>query len=219
MSCEELRRVVRRAEKRREDMRWDGVGWDEMRWKMLSRHNVRWDEMGWDGMTQTAVTMECNEQLKGKLRCDEIGWNRKNPHSKDMAPEWHITRLPLQSTEGPPAPYRHSLVPLYRLWDLWAFHFWNFRPRLARALLVWFWIAVWCVLCLIPHWGIKQKWLVAQNFPHAMPRRTVLTAFSRVTALSEAGQDFSHHFLTRSVLLPEIVGATGLGPPWWTLVG
>lgn len=39
--------------------------------------------------------------------------------------------------------------------------------------------------------------------------RTVLTAFSRVTTLSQAGEDFSHHFLTRSVLLPEIVGATG----------
>lgn len=39
--------------------------------------------------------------------------------------------------------------------------------------------------------------------------RTVLTAFSRVTALSQAGEDFSHHFLTHSALLPQIVGATG----------
>jgi len=60
----------------------------------------------------------------------------------------------------------------------------------------------------------QAKVIGITEFSHAMPRRTVLTAFSRVTTLSQAGEDFSHHFLTRSVLLPEIVGATGLGPPW-----
>lgn len=39
--------------------------------------------------------------------------------------------------------------------------------------------------------------------------QTLLSSFSRVTALSEAGQDFSHHFLTNTALQPEIVGATG----------
>lgn len=42
-----------------------------------------------------------------------------------------------------------------------------------------------------------------------MTRRSTLSAFSRVTALSEAGQDFSHHYLTSNALQPEIVGASG----------
>lgn len=42
-----------------------------------------------------------------------------------------------------------------------------------------------------------------------MTGRTAVSAFSRMTALSQAGQDFSHHFLTSSSLQPRIVGATG----------
>lgn len=42
-----------------------------------------------------------------------------------------------------------------------------------------------------------------------MTGRTVLSAFTRMTALSQAGQDFSHHFLTSNALQPRIVGASG----------
>jgi len=42
-----------------------------------------------------------------------------------------------------------------------------------------------------------------------MSGRSILSAFSRVTSLSQAGQDFSHHFLTSSAITPQIVGATG----------
>ena len=39
--------------------------------------------------------------------------------------------------------------------------------------------------------------------------QTVLSAFSRMTSLSEAGDDFRHHFGTATALQPQIVGATG----------
>ena len=38
---------------------------------------------------------------------------------------------------------------------------------------------------------------------------TVVTALSRMTSLSEAGEDYRHHFGTAGALQPQIVGATG----------
>ena len=38
---------------------------------------------------------------------------------------------------------------------------------------------------------------------------TVVTALSRMTSLSEAGEDYRHHFGTAGALRPQIVGATG----------
>ena len=43
----------------------------------------------------------------------------------------------------------------------------------------------------------------------AWTARSVLSAMSRVTALSEAGQDFHHHFGTNLATMPHIVGRTG----------
>jgi hypothetical protein len=39
--------------------------------------------------------------------------------------------------------------------------------------------------------------------------RTGFSALSKMTALSQAGENFRHHFGTSTALLPEIVGATG----------
>ena len=47
-----------------------------------------------------------------------------------------------------------------------------------------------------------------ESKPHCW-RQTVFTAITKMTALSQAGEDFRHHFGTSTSLLPEIVGATG----------
>ena len=98
-SCDQLRR----AEKGREDIRWDEMRWGEKTQKT-------WDELRWDGMTQTAVTEGCNEQFprEAAMRWDQMKWE-KIQHSKDMASDWQVKSLLPRSTGGLPVTYRHSL--------------------------------------------------------------------------------------------------------------
>ena len=109
-----------REKEKRLEMRLDGTRWNEMRWcgkPWETPHDTRWDGMRWDGMTQTAVTMGCHEQVprKATTRWDLmiIWWNKKRLW-KDMAPE-QVKRLLLRSTASLPAPRGTVFVPLYRL--------------------------------------------------------------------------------------------------------
>ena len=90
-SCEELHRPDTIQKKRRLD-------------------KMRWKEFRWDGITQTGVTIGCNEQIprEATMQWDLMKWE-KIQHSKGMAPECQGKRLLLQSTEGPHAPYRQNL--------------------------------------------------------------------------------------------------------------
>ena len=138
-SWHELRRAEKSCEKswekeRRHEMRWDG-----MRWKILSGHNVRWDEMGWH---RPRWQWNAMSNFKGKLRCDEIRWNEKKSNIQETWRRIGTSRdCRCKAQKARLHPIGTVLVPLYRLW---AFQFWNFRPGLARALLVWF--AVCCAL-------------------------------------------------------------------------
>ena len=79
---------LRRAEKSREDMRWDAMNWGDSPEK--TRHEMRWD--GWDdadcggnGMQWTVSKRSCEA-----MRSNEM---RKGPTLKDMAPEWKVKRI------------------------------------------------------------------------------------------------------------------------------
>jgi hypothetical protein len=81
--------------------------WDEMRCEKTER---TWDEWRWDGMTQTAVTVGCNEQFprEAAMRWDHKKWGDIQ-HSQDMASNWHVKRLLLRSTGGLLVTYRYGL--------------------------------------------------------------------------------------------------------------
>ena len=121
LSWDELRRMerLRRAENRRVHMSWEEMWkaqltWKEMRtvvisWEELRKGGEAWDELRWDeknektrhemrwaGMTQTAVTMGCNEQFprEAAMRWDQTKWEkilekrwRRNEKSKDCCCE------------------------------------------------------------------------------------------------------------------------------------
>ena len=101
---------LRRAEKSRDEMRWDGWDW----WKTLRKHDMRWG-----GMTQTAVTMGCNEQFprEAAMRRNQVRWEKIQPW-KEMAPESKAKRL-LRKVW--PHPIGTVFAPLYR------FYRWNLR--------------------------------------------------------------------------------------------
>ena len=65
-SCDQLRR----AEKGREDMRWDEMRWGEKNWE-----DMRWNGLRWDGMTQTRLP-DCSENgmqwAIAKRSCDAM---------------------------------------------------------------------------------------------------------------------------------------------------
>lgn len=129
MTWEELRiseinwEALGRAEKRRDDvkgdgMRWDDVKrwedttWDEMkldemrwaeRWKEKRLDQIKWDEPRWDEVRWSQVS-----------RRHEIRWNDRD--SKLEKRLWHWNEksrdcccMLLQSTEGLAAPYRDSV--------------------------------------------------------------------------------------------------------------
>ena len=88
--------------------RQDEMRWDETRWQTLRRHDMRWNKMRWDDtdcgdnvMQRTISNKNCDA-----TKSNEMG---KNPNLKKMVPEWKVTRLLMQNTEGLPARKRHSL--------------------------------------------------------------------------------------------------------------
>ena len=142
MTWDEMRTAVisweepRKGEKTWDEIRWDEMKWDEMVWKTL--RNTTWHEMRWDGMTQTAVTMGCHEQVprKATTRWDLmiIWWNKKRLNFEKI---WHQNKSRDCCCEAQQACLHLEALSLFRSIGYWPIQFWNFRPRLARALLVW----------------------------------------------------------------------------------
>ena len=92
---------------------WEGredMTWDEMRWGKKNWEDMRGDELRWDGMTQTAVTVGCNEQFprEAAMQWDQMKWE-ETQHSKGMASDWQTKSLLLRSQEACLVTYRHSL--------------------------------------------------------------------------------------------------------------
>ena len=105
---------------------WEGLRMGEKTWAAKSWHEVkkswedmRWVEMRWEdtdcgdrGMQWAISKRNCDE-----MRSDEM---RKKSTFKRHGIRSKVKSLLLRSTGGLPVTYRH----------------WNFRPRLARALLL-----------------------------------------------------------------------------------
>ena len=96
---------LRRAEKSREDMRWDEMNWGDSPEK--TRHEMRWDGTGWRRLRWQWDAMNSFQE---KLRGDEIKWNEKR---SNLEKTWHRNEksreLLLRNTEGLPALYKHIL--------------------------------------------------------------------------------------------------------------
>ena len=99
-SCDQLRR----AEKRKEDMRWD-----EMKRKTLRRHDMRWDKMGWHRLRWQRDAMS---NFQEKLQCHETRCNEKRTTFKRDG-------TGMKSQEVVAAKHRRPasnlFVPLYKL--------------------------------------------------------------------------------------------------------
>ena len=124
---------------------------------------MSWNQMRWDELTEGGMAVECDEKSL-KMLHSEMRWDEMSPiiiyyHGIHIyihhimihimiysipiiiyyhAQEWKLERLKIcepQSSAWPHPIGVSIFVPLYR--RFMAFQFWNFRPRLARVLLVW----------------------------------------------------------------------------------
>ena len=150
-----MRWVEKRRDEKGLDVRWDAPGgitsnrWAEIRWDETSWQKGEWQ---WNAMRR--VWRCCT------ARWDEMRWAQSlyiimgyiyihhimihiMIYSIPIiiyyhAQEWKLERLKIcepQSSAWPHPIGVSIFVPLYR--RFMAFQFWNFRPRLARVLLVW----------------------------------------------------------------------------------
>jgi hypothetical protein len=150
-----MRWVEKRRDEKGLDVRWDALGgitsnrWAEIRWDETSWQKGEWQ---WNAMRR--VWRCCT------ARWDEMRWAQSlyiimgyiyihhimihiMIYSIPIiiyyhAQEWKLERLKIcepQSSAWPHPIGVSIFVPLYR--RFMAFQFWNFRPRLARVLLVW----------------------------------------------------------------------------------
>lgn len=105
---------LRRAEKRKGDMRWDEMRGDKMRWdevEKLRRRDMRWDETRLDKYIYIYVNWD-------KKSSDEFRWDGSNERRRDgtwkeMSEEWAVKTFFLQSTECPffcPQPIAYLAV-------------------------------------------------------------------------------------------------------------
>ena len=150
-----MRWVEKRRDEKGLDVRWDAPG---------GITSNRWAEIRWDEeLTEGGMAVECDEKSL-KMLHSEMRWDEMSPiiiyyhgiyiyihhimihimiYSIPIiiyyhAQEWKLERLKIcepQSSAWPHPIGVSIFVPLYR--RFMAFQFWNFRPRLARVLLVW----------------------------------------------------------------------------------
>ena len=125
---------IRLHELRRAEIRWknsEDVRWVEMRWR-------------WDGMTQTAVTVGCSEQFP---RDAAMRWDQMKGEIIQHSKKWACCH---EAQKTCLSPIGTAFAQLYRPWS---FQIWNFRPRLARVLLVhnMYCIFIICYIKILKH--------------------------------------------------------------------
>ena len=114
MTWEEIRTDVISWDKlRKEEKTWDGMRWDEVRKVEKTWDEIRWDEMGWHGLRWQWDAMS---RFQEQPRCGEI-----------RSKTWDCSG---KSRDGTASNLEAQL--LFRSIG------YNFRPRLARELLVCF---------------------------------------------------------------------------------
>ena len=123
LKSDEMRRADRRGNG--SGMRWeefeDVAQWDEMRWDEPNHYILSWDTYIYIHHIMIHIMIYSIPII--------IYYH---------AQEWKLERLKIcepQSSAWPHPIGVSIFVPLYR--RFMAFQFWNFRPRLARVLLVW----------------------------------------------------------------------------------